>query len=436
MLVIAVRSAILWLALGAFVPGCRSTACDEVALREAADGFAARTDERRRVGFAALRRACSGLPSMLLTTLEVELDVPPGIDAVRAYDERGKDPAWQELRGRTCTAGPAMPGDARGTRMLCDLDRYGLLGADDLFVDRDLGVFMLHEWLIGRGVEPTLREAIARPLLTTSAGTPELEMLCIDRDLVCDALVHRWGLQPPRSTMDWPLQQGPLVQLRAGQILVDRAPVVALDGGRRAADAFVEHRSPALQRAIAASIADADPRVLLAADHATPFATITDTLFTATHAGVTDVTLVVDDGYGLRGIPITGPREWLPQDPNIRHDRPLQFLFTISNDAVQMLPPGGEAQSVGHRERCDAPPGGCHDLAGIAAFVTAMKDRYPHETVATFRLAGDVSLQAAIAVIDAVRGETCRLADAQKGAEVPQTCKLWQTIVDADPPLH
>ena len=42
-----------------------------------------------------------------------------------------------------------------------------------------------------------------------------------------------------------------------------------------------------------------------------------------------------------------------------------------------------------------------------------------------WQLAGEPSIE--------LRGSGCRLADAQQGAEIPEQCRFYQAIVDAEP---
>ena len=89
-------------------------------------------------------------------------------------------------------------------------------------------------------------------------------------------------------------------------------------------------------------------------------------------------------------------------------------------------------------EPCTPSTEGCYEhdeLAELAEQVTKYKGFFPLETLATFRVDDDVSLQTLVSLIDLVRGgEACELSDAMTGAGIPEACSFWQASLDHDPP--
>lgn len=254
------------------------------------------------------------------------------------------------------------------------------------------------------------------------------------------------GLTLPHGAIDLAPRGGPEIRATAAALAVEGAEVLALSGGRPAPGAFVDHVAPALHAALAPlarrgreqAARDGgswDARATVLADRATPFATLADTLYTAARAGFDDFDLVVRDGPQLRGQPLAVPRRWFPDDGVIRDERPLQLVFVVRADGVEASIAGQSVRTFPRAASCDPWPASCHDLPALAAFAAATKKLYPMEVVATFRVEGEVSLQAVVALVDAVRGEGCRLSGALAGEALPSACLFWQAVVDREPPL-
>jgi hypothetical protein len=84
---------------------------------------------------------------------------------------------------------------------------------------------------------------------------------------------------------------------------------------------------------------------------------------------------------------------------------------------------------------CGPPPASCRGFEVLTAFATEMKRLYSHETVATFEVDGDVSLQTLVSVVDAMRGDACSIGEAERRGSL-EGCLFFHVIVDAEPPLY
>jgi hypothetical protein len=253
-------------------------------------------------------------------------------------------------------------------------------------------------------------------------------------------------LRLPRSTSDWRLDDAPGIEVRLepGRLQVAGAPVLVLSHGQAPAGAFVDHLAPAVRDALAPHVETArrdapvvdivglpGVRARVLADRDTPAGLFVDTLFTATHAGVVEIELVVDGDGGLRGIPLAVPLAWFPASPGrARTERPASFVLTVERRRITVAGPRDEPRTIEGPASCDPVPAVCHDLAAIDEVTAQWKRDAPFETVATLRIADDVPLQAVVTLIDALRGPGCRMADAQQGAAIPEECRFTQTIVD------
>ncbi len=246
----------------------------------------------------------------------------------------------------------------------------------------------------------------------------------------------------PRGAMDVPLRGGPEIRISADAVSVEGVRVVRLVGGRASSEQLP---SDAPLRNELVKVAEAgreeargngkewDERVVVLADHATPFATLGDTLFTAAMVGFRSFELVVTDGRVRHVQPLSPPLEWFPPDLDIKRERAMLFEFVVRPDGVTVSLGGWSEREFGLAAACPPAPNGCHDYAAIGAYAAEIKAKYPNEVVSTFRVDGEVPLQALVSLIDAVSGVDCRISRALAGEKVPDECLFWQPVVDFDP---
>lgn len=254
-------------------------------------------------------------------------------------------------------------------------------------------------------------------------------------------------LTVPRGVTDAPLLAGPELRISADAVFVAGRQQVTLVGGRVAVSEFAGQSATVVRDALAAEAdrgrkqaAEAghtwDERVVVLADHATPFFTFIDALFTARLSGFGSYDLVVTDGRVRHRHPLSPPLEWFPLDPDIKRERPLNPVFTVRPDGVSVSLGGWSERRFGLAAACPPAPNGCYDYAAIGAYAAELKAMVPNEVVATFRVDGAVPLQAVVTLIDAVGGVDCRISRALAGERVPDECLFWQAIVNLDPPLR
>lgn len=430
--------------------GCKP-ACDETELARAAEAFAGRTPEQRRVGLDALGKACPTLPATLAANLEADFGELPPDERTEIYTTRIRDPAWQELFIRACPRSPeehdrALGADDpdRALRRTCRLDRYELLAPDDVFIVDDVVPFMLLEWMVSGHVDRRLAADVVRPLLSASASADELEAMCREDDAACQWVLDAWGLTPPRSTAHLRERGGTELRIASAQLSVARQPVLTLASGRPEPDAFAYHVSSALRAALETD-ADAarakaerdgtewEPRLLVVADRATPAGTLTDALFTATKAGFRDVDLLVRADRGLRSLPVVIPRAWLPRSGEWGDARP-HVAFVVHRNAVEIHVGNEPPRSFPAPAACEPAHGSCHDLPAIDTFVEQMIHN-PKDAMAVFRVDADVPMQALVSLMDTVRGDGCPAPD-DRGYSFPEQCRFHWVLLDAEPPLY
>jgi hypothetical protein len=433
--------------------GCKP-ACDEAELRRAAAAFSVGSDEEREAGIQALEQACPTLPSSLGWGLRAEHGELPDGQRLAVRMDQAEDSLWMELLLRTCPRaeepierGVTQAEHDRAMRERCDLDRYGLLATSEPYTMRDLQAFMLYEWLVSQRVDEALARELTQPLLTAHATLARREVLCLRGDVPCDGVLDAWGLRAARSTGDLRVTAAPTLHITRSAISFEGTPVIPLESGRPSPDAFVDHVAPALLERLrtlpgsrpgpAVLGSPRDAHLVVAADEATPFSTLVDIAFTANQAGLPTLELVARHDDGLVGLPLTVPIEWL-EVPEGRHiDRDLSLVFIVHPDRVEVGTSGWmSTKRFDALASCEPSLAGCHDHEAIGAYATQIKSLFPHETVASFRVHGDVPVQTFVSLLDTVRGGAdCSLSNAMAGGPIPDACLFWQPILDLEPPV-
>ncbi|MDC0676037.1 hypothetical protein [Nannocystis radixulma] len=201
------------------------------------------------------------------------------------------------------------------------------------------------------------------------------------------------------------------------------AALIVVDGVTRISPAFrdeIASQSEAREQAARGGTM-ASGHILVLAGRDMPSSALGDVLVAGTRTGVTTYSLLVNDEPQRRSLPIYVPSmSFYGQSPEVERARRLDIVFTVHRDAI-------EARVAGEGEHRF--PG--HDFAAIAAFALQTKRAHPKEAIATLRVDGDVTLQALVSVLDAVRGEGCLLNDAFMGVgRIPDVCIFFSPIVE------
>jgi hypothetical protein len=433
--------------------GCKPV-CEEAGLRRAAAELAGGSPQRREAGVEALGEACPTLPSMLRWSLLAEHGELPEEQRQAVRLDQPNDSIWMDLLVQVCprAAEPIERGVTqaehdRAMRKRCELDRHGLLAPGDPFAMRDLPAFMLHEWLVSQRVDGALAREVVRPLLVAEASPAEREALCLRGELPCDEVLDAWGVRLPRSNGDLRVETPPTVRVTRSAIVLAGASVVPLHEGRPEPGAFADHVSPALLRGLETHPGARPGRpvlgegrevapLVIAADEATPLSTLVDVAFTASQRGLSSLELVARREHGLVRLPLGGPLPWIEVPEGVRLERALELTFVVHRDTVEATLSGMGPTSFPRRASCEPPPAGCHDHEAIGAYAQRIKQLFPHEITATFRVDGDVSLQAFVSLVDTVRGgERCAMAGALAGEPISEECLFWQAVVELEPPV-
>ena len=264
---------------------------------------------------------------------------------------------------------------------------------------------------------------------------------------VVDAPVDGVAILVPRSTSDIPLGSGAEVEIRMDGVRVGGVEAVKLREGRPDDGTFVARTSPPLRMAlegqarVQAPFASSDtlrgvqaPRLRIAADARAHQVALAGVLHTAAKAGFFEFELVVDGADGANAVPLAVPRSWLPPLPDdVRACGAISIAVELGVDTARgstefapLVEIPAPADCAGGGDACLA--------AALAAWAASIQARYPHETVATLRVDDEVTIRGLVSALDALRGRDCRLRGALlDGEPVPETCLLWQVIVDTLP---
>ncbi len=251
----------------------------------------------------------------------------------------------------------------------------------------------LHQWFIEQGVSPSSASSIAKALLARERRT------------------HSWvptEIQLPWADGDDAFRGVPLEISRSQIRFQNNDVIVTLSAGLRVSTTPYEMVDDPLFAALldAAVLApygwaDGEPEanpLLIAADAATPMATIVDLLALAKHTGFTRQKLVVerDDGR-VRAIEVAC--EAVTDRPGVEPD--LSPVMTVELTAAQA------SLGAGH-------PGvtliNGNDHAALRAYAVAFKQQHADAHRIVISAAGDVTLGAFVAVIATIRGPGCDIA--------------------------
>jgi hypothetical protein len=408
------------------VSGCRPNACDDADLLRAASLLKDRSSVTLDAGLGALADACPALPPSLQADLTARAHHAADESAAAVPLLPVADVAHAALFQRVC---PRMEDERDAVlqaddfdlalRTTCDVDRYGVIVDDEPFVRDDIVPLMVYEWLTSTGAERETSREVARSLMYVGADGEERRHLCEQRDVGCEHLVAGMGIALPRSTSNTRPQDAVELLISRTHVTVEGVRVLAL------ADGFERHVSGTLLAALG-SRALSGHHALVLADRHTPFEVLANAAFTATKAGYADIDLAVLTDRSLRRIPLAVPLRWLRQSDR-HHDRPLPLQLHVNRDAVTVTVGGTDIEKRFECTRSSA------DCDALAKHMAEFKEEFPHETVATFVIAGDAPLQTVVSVIDIARGLDCELPNGHR--EVPPDCLFWQPIIETTPRL-
>lgn len=74
---------------------------------------------------------------------------------------------------------------------------------------------------------------------------------------------------------------------------------------------------------------------------------------------------------------------------------------------------------------------GAHDYAALAERTRTLKLSYPAETRVTVTAESQVHMATLVSTLDTLRGDSCKLAGAMKGEEIPDDCLFWRPTISS-----
>lgn len=74
---------------------------------------------------------------------------------------------------------------------------------------------------------------------------------------------------------------------------------------------------------------------------------------------------------------------------------------------------------------------GAHDYAALAEKTRTLKLTYPGESRVTVSAESAVHMATLVTTLDTLRGDSCKLAGAMKGEQIPEDCLFWQPTISS-----
>jgi hypothetical protein len=254
----------------------------------------------------------------------------------------------------------------------------------------------------------------------------------------------------PRSSSDTPASGGPELEIDGTEIRLNGIALEILRSGAPIEGAFESRVSSPLQAELLRLSQTTSPggptddlrgvplrRLRLIAGAHTRQAALAGVLRTATTAGFHEFELAVTGPDGEHGLPISVPLEWLPPLPEgTKIHRPAAIALELGQSGARGIVDGSPPIGIPPRPGCTDDGDGCVDLDRLSAWAESVRADMPHEVAVTLRAEDAVTIQGLVSAMDALRGHGCRLAGAAlRGEAIPETCLLWNVIVDAVPPV-
>ena len=416
------------------IGACTKKPCDEEDLKAATSALEDRSVAGREAGIEALGRACPGMPSGLAHRLDLAFGYSRATG--RSTPFLGRDPAYTELHRTTCPCPPdtwhaalARWDADEAVFAACDLDRYGLRGAEEPFMVRDLPGYVLYQWLTASRIDEALARQVVRSLISASASDEELAQICRLQHHGCEVLVSRAGVSLPRSTAFG----SPDFEHATHLWLTEDFAYV---NGERLGMSARANEGP-LSRALASAAktqrelaADEFPpwpgAIVVAADGDLDFAAIAAVLFSATRNGHGVFELAVAGDRSIHAIRAQPPWIWRTPQLGVPHHDPRIDVF-VHLDAIEIEAGGRATERINATEDCATAPSACLDAAAIVAAFARLKQADPGQETIDVHVDPGVRYQTVITLLDLARGECGAL---------PDTCVFWRPSLNLDPPLH
>lgn len=297
-------------------------------------------------------------------------------------------PGWEALRRAVAESGIGFSADALFER--CNFARYQVFDADEIAGHASaIMTWTTHQWLLDRGVDPQ----VAAPLTRALFAREQIMWWMIDRD---DQL--RW----PRAHGVPFVGPGPAIHVRREQIMFAAKPYT-LDDGVLEADTVMW-----LADALAQEAARQEA-LLIVADIGTPMVTIMRLIRMARSAGFHSQGVFVEPANGY--LPTSIPMQIAPEEP-APDPAQIPMMMTVE------LEPEGLTLGRGWGDRQSIEAHSIRDLEAVARFAAEIRRRDPAARKAVVSAADTVTLEQALAVIEAARGAEC--SETGEGCLLPE----------------
>lgn len=116
------------------------------------------------------------------------------------------------------------------------------------------------------------------------------------------------------------------------------------------------------------------------------------------------------------GLPSTTP----PTAPK----QQLEFKVIIGSDGFETVASGSKGARI-------PLAGAGHDFAALTKVARDLKAGFPEEGTVTISAEGDIPMHVLVRTIDALRGESCRLAGYAQGEKPDASCLFWSPVIES-----
>ena len=122
-------------------------------------------------------------------------------------------------------------------------------------------------------------------------------------------------------------------------------------------------------------------------------------------------------------IPIQTPRfTGLPSTTAPKQQ--LEFKVIIGSDGFETVASGSKGARI-------PLAGAGHDFAALTKVARDLKAGFPEEGTVTISAEGDIPMHVLVRTIDALRGESCRLAGYAQGEKPDAGCLFWSPVIES-----
>lgn len=124
-------------------------------------------------------------------------------------------------------------------------------------------------------------------------------------------------------------------------------------------------------------------------------------------------------------IPVLTPKfTGLTSSTPTAHTPALGFKVIIGSDGFETVASGSKGGRI-------PLAGAGHDFAALAKVARDLKASFPDEATVTITAEGDIPMHVLVGTIDALRGESCKLAGYVQGERPDPDCLFWSPVIES-----